>query len=159
MGAQGGRHIVRVEEAGGHAVYELYHVAVPHGPRRAAHHQLVPPGILHDPPVIDVLEGVTGHLLLVGAATAVLIYHGVGVLVGVKPAGHGFAKDVLQSDLGTVGHLQGLALRDPRQPPLQAGLESTGHDLVVGPRAASRQSNGYFPLGTDPASRFFCQIR
>lgn len=39
--AQGSGHS-RVEEAGGHAVYELYHVAVPHGPRRAAHHQLVP---------------------------------------------------------------------------------------------------------------------
>ena len=32
-----------------------------------------PPGVLDNPPVVDVLEGVAGHLLLVGAATAVLI--------------------------------------------------------------------------------------
>lgn len=32
----------RVEEARGHAVDQLHHVPVPHGPRRAAHHQLVP---------------------------------------------------------------------------------------------------------------------
>lgn len=38
--------------------------------------------------------------------------------MGVKPAGHGFAKDALQSDLGTEGHLQGLALRDPSEPSL-----------------------------------------
>lgn len=47
------------------------------------------------------------------------LHHGVGALVGMKPAGHGFAKNVLQSDLGTVGHLQGLALRDPSQPSLR----------------------------------------
>lgn len=41
------------------------------------------------------------------------LHHGVGALVGMKPAGHRFAKDILQSDLGTVGHLQGLTLRDP----------------------------------------------
>lgn len=32
-----------------------------------------PPGILHDPPVVDVFEGITGHLLLVRAASAVLV--------------------------------------------------------------------------------------
>lgn len=32
-----------------------------------------PPGILDDPPVVDVFEGVTGHLLLVGAASAILV--------------------------------------------------------------------------------------
>ena len=32
-----------------------------------------PPGILYNPPVIDIFEGVTGHLLLVGAASAVLV--------------------------------------------------------------------------------------
>jgi len=58
--------------------------------------------------------------------------------VGVKPAGHGFAKDILQGDLRAVGHLQGLALRDPSEPSLQAGLESTGHDLIVGPGAVDQ---------------------
>lgn len=32
-----------------------------------------PPGVLDDPPVVDIFEGVTGHLLLVGAAPAVLV--------------------------------------------------------------------------------------
>lgn len=36
-------------------------------------HRHSPLGVLDDPPVVDVLEGVAGHLLLVGAATAVLI--------------------------------------------------------------------------------------
>lgn len=139
MGAQGGGDVMRVEEARGHAVHQLHDVAVPHGPRGVVHHQLVPPGVLDNPPVVDVLEGVAGHLLLVGAATAILIYHRVGALVRVKPAGHGLAKDILQGDLGTEGHLQGLTLRDPCQPSLQAGLEGTGHDLVVGPGAVEQQ--------------------
>lgn len=33
----------------------------------------VPPRILYDPPVVDIFEGVTGHLLLVGAASATLV--------------------------------------------------------------------------------------
>jgi len=65
VGAQGRSHVVRVEEAGGHAMHQLHHVPVPHGPRGVTHHQLMPPGILHDPPVVDIFEGVTGHLLLV----------------------------------------------------------------------------------------------
>lgn len=42
----------------------------------------------------------------------------------MEPAGHRSAEGVLQSDLGTVGHLQGLALCDPSQPSL--GHEQTG---------------------------------
>lgn len=41
--------------------------------------------------------------------------------MGMKPAGHGFAKGILQGDLGTICHLQGLALRDPSQPSLRKG--------------------------------------
>lgn len=36
------------------------------------------PRILNDPPVIDILEGVTSHLLLVGAASAILVPVWVG---------------------------------------------------------------------------------
>lgn len=42
-------------------------------PAREAQELYAPPRILDDPPVVDVFEGVTGHLLLVGAASAVLI--------------------------------------------------------------------------------------
>lgn len=73
MGAQWGCDIVRVKEAGGHAVNELYNVSMSYRPGRVVYHQLVSPRILDDPPVIDVFEGITGHLLLVGAATAILI--------------------------------------------------------------------------------------
>ena len=37
----------------------------------------------------------------------------------MKPAGQGFARDALQSDLGTKGHLQGLALGDAGKPSLR----------------------------------------
>lgn len=36
----------------------------------------IPVGVLYHPPVVDVLEGVAGYLLLVGAATAILIAEG-----------------------------------------------------------------------------------
>lgn len=36
----------------------------------------IPVGVLYHPPVVDILEGVAGYLLLVGAATAILIAEG-----------------------------------------------------------------------------------
>lgn len=43
-GGLGGSAHSRVEEACGHAVHQLHHVSVPHGPRGGVHHQLMPAG-------------------------------------------------------------------------------------------------------------------
>lgn len=73
---------------------QLDDVTVSHGSGRRVHHQLLsethtcwdlqnptrfcsgsdlPGRVLDDPPVVDVLEGVAGHLLLVGAAPPIFI--------------------------------------------------------------------------------------
>lgn len=41
-----------------------------------------PPGVLYNPPVVDILEGVAGHLLLVGAAAAILVSARRGYICG-----------------------------------------------------------------------------
>ena len=79
------------------------------GMKSVLHHQVAnppaasPPGrILDDPPVVDVLEAVAGHLLLVAAAAVVGVADGVDVAVRVKPAG---TRRVAQGDTRAVRHL------------------------------------------------------
>ena len=59
--------------------------------------------VFDNPPVIDILEAITGDLLLRRAATPIRVLDGVGVCMRVEPAL--FAKCVPQGDLRTVCYL------------------------------------------------------
>ena len=66
-----GGNVVGVKGAVGHAVDQLDGVPVLDGVDGLGDRQLLPLRPLDDPPVVDVLEGVAGDLLLVGGAPTV----------------------------------------------------------------------------------------
>ncbi len=68
-----GGNVVGVESAVRHAVHDLNNVAVLDVVDGLGHNEGLPLRPLDDPPVVDVLECVTGYLLLVGRATAIFI--------------------------------------------------------------------------------------
>ncbi len=65
MGRHGRRHVVGVECAVGEAVHQLDGIAVLDAVNRLLDDQILAVRPLDDPPVVDVLEGVAGDLLLV----------------------------------------------------------------------------------------------
>ena len=64
---------MRVEGAVRHAVDNLDNVAVLDAVNWLLDGKLLPVGPLDNPPVVDVLEGVAGNLLLVGGAPPVTV--------------------------------------------------------------------------------------
>ena len=69
-------HVVGVEGAVGEAVHQLDDLAVLDAVQRLLHGQVLAVWSLDDPPVVDILEGVAGHLLLVRGPSP------VGISVG-----------------------------------------------------------------------------
>lgn len=80
----------------------------------AADHETVSPRVFNNPPVVDIFERIAGHLLLVGAATAIFISDWIVNLVGVKPTWNRFTGHSAKSDLRAERDIQGLPLSDPR---------------------------------------------
>jgi len=98
---------------------------------RLLHRQVLPVRPLDDPPVVDVLVGVAGDLLLVGGPAPVRVPDRIDVLVAVEPAG--LPVGVPEGHLGAVRDHPRLAPDDAPQPALQARLELRAHEGVVRP--------------------------
>ena len=73
VGRHGRGHVVGVERAMGEPVHQLHHVAVLDAVDGLLDDEVLAVRALDDPPVVDVLVGVAGDLLLVGGSSLVRI--------------------------------------------------------------------------------------
>ena len=88
------------------------------------HDQIISPH-LDDPPVVDILEGVTGDLLLVTRSSTIGIFQRIHLFMRVQPTWW-LTKRVTQRDLRPVFDERRLTLDDGRQASVQRRLRMGG---------------------------------
>ena len=96
-----GSNIVRVESSVSQAVDNLEDISVLDTINGFLDSKILPVWSLDDPPIVDILECVSRHLLVTGPP-AICIPHRVDMLMAVHPSS--LAVCVAQCDLATMGY-------------------------------------------------------
>ena len=124
-----GSYIVRVESSVSQAVDNLDDIPMLYTINGFLNSKILPVWSLDDPPIIDILESVARHLLLVTGPPPICIPHRVDMFMAVHPAC--LPVSVAQCDLATMGYHARLTTDYGAKPSLQAGLELAGHHRIV----------------------------
>jgi len=78
-------HIMRIQCTAGHSMHKLYHIPMTDSIHWLWYHQVIASWPLHNPPIVDILEGIAGYLLLVWTSSLVRISYWVHMGMGMQP--------------------------------------------------------------------------
>ena len=97
--------------------------------KRFLHRQIFSVGSLDDPPVVDILEGVAGDLLLMRGASTICIPDRIDMFMTMKPAG--LPMSVSQSNLTSVNNHLRLTTDNGSKTSIKTRLELACHQGVM----------------------------
>ena len=125
----GGGHVVRVESSVSETMHQLDDFSMFYPVKRFLHSKIFSVGSLHNPPVVDILEGVAGDLLLMRRTSTISISDRINMFMTVQPTG--LSMSMSQSDLTSMNNHLRLTSNNRSKTSIKTCLELAGHQGIM----------------------------